>query len=51
VEVISRHKNADLIMNNAFWLGVYPGISEEMIKHVKKMINFFLNIYNLERLA
>jgi len=42
VEVISRHKNADLIMNNAFWLGVYPGISKEMINYVKKTLESFI---------
>jgi len=45
VEVISRHKNADLIMNNAFWLGVYPGISEEMMRYVKETIKKFMNSY------
>jgi len=31
-------------MNNAFWLGVYPGISEEMIKYVKKTIVNFIKL-------
>jgi len=42
VEVISRHKNADLIMNNAFWLGVYPGINKEMIVYIKNKTLIFI---------
>ncbi|MCJ7740441.1 lipopolysaccharide biosynthesis protein RfbH [Candidatus Microgenomates bacterium] len=34
--------NADIIMNNAFWIGVYPGIDDEMIKYIKKTFNNFL---------
>lgn len=41
-KIIGDHKNADLIMSNAFWLGVYPGINEEMIAYVKKTITDFL---------
>ena len=41
-KIIGDHKNADLIMNNAFWLGVYPGIDYEKIKYVKKVTSLFL---------
>jgi CDP-4-dehydro-6-deoxyglucose reductase, E1 len=34
--------NADLIMNNAFWIGVWPGIGEKEIKYIKATINKFL---------
>jgi len=35
-------------MNNAFWLGIWPGIDGEMIKYVEETINSFLkNILNL----
>ncbi len=44
-KIIGDHKNADLIMSNAFWLGVYPGISEEMMVYVKKTIATFLITY------
>lgn len=36
--------NADIVMSNAFWLGVWPGINEEMLKYVKKTIERFINI-------
>lgn len=44
-KIIGDHKNADLIMNNAFWLGVFPGISEEMIKYISIKIDSFIKLY------
>lgn len=35
-------KNADIVMNNAFWLGVFPGITDEMMGYVKKTLGGFL---------
>ncbi len=35
--------NTDYIMNNTFFLGTYPGLSQEMIEHVLKEIGSFLN--------
>lgn len=43
--IIGRLENADMIMNNALWLGVFPGISDEMIDYVKKQLKKFLEIY------
>lgn len=43
-KIISDHKNADLIMNNAFWLGVWPGINKEMISYVKKTTKEFIKM-------
>lgn len=34
--------NADLIMNNAFWIGVWPGIGEKEIEYIKATLNKFL---------
>ena len=34
--------NADIVMNNAFWLGVWPGITNEMIEYVKETIEKFI---------
>jgi len=35
-------ENTDLVMNNLFWTGVYPGINDEMIKYVEKKIKEFI---------
>jgi CDP-6-deoxy-D-xylo-4-hexulose-3-dehydrase len=35
-------KNTDLVMNNLFWIGVYPGLSYSMLSYMKDtMDNFF----------
>ena len=40
--VVGKQKNADTIMNSAFWLGVWPGITKEHITYMKKTIQTFL---------
>ncbi len=35
-------KNTDLIMTNTFWIGVYPGLTEEMIAYMIKSIKEFV---------
>lgn len=34
-------KNTDLVMENLFWIGVYPGITEERLNYVIKVMNKF----------
>jgi len=35
-------KNTDLVMNNLFWIGVYPGLTKPMLSYVKSVLhNFF----------
>jgi Predicted pyridoxal phosphate-dependent enzyme apparently involved in regulation of cell wall biogenesis len=36
-------KNTDSVMNNLFWMGVYPGITEEKMNYVIKVLKEFLN--------
>lgn len=36
--VIGDLHNTDYIMNNTFWVGVYPGMSDEMIDYMAKII-------------
>jgi len=40
--VIGEHKNADTIMNSAFWLGVWPGIKGKDLIYIKKKVKEFL---------
>jgi len=38
-------KNTDFIMNNTFWIGVYPGFTEKIINYILEIIDeFFKNI-------
>ena len=36
--------NTDVIMNNTFWIGVYPGLTEEMLDYAATQIELFLGI-------
>ena len=40
--VYGNLKNTDFIMNNTFWLGVYPGLSSEMIEYIIDKIDKFI---------
>ncbi|MFA5108972.1 MAG: lipopolysaccharide biosynthesis protein RfbH [Patescibacteria group bacterium] len=35
-------KNTDEVMNNTFWIGVYPGLTKEMLNYVIKSFGEFL---------
>lgn len=38
-------ENTDIVMNNLFWIGVYPGITEEKMKYILEIFeNFFRDI-------
>jgi len=39
-------KNADEIMNNTFWIGVYPGLTKEMLDYVVDSFGKFINNHN-----
>ena len=36
--VVGGLENTDFIMNNTFWIGVYPGMTDEMIDYMAKVI-------------
>ena len=40
--VIGDLKNSDLVMTNTFWLGVYPGLTSEMLEYVSDVIHEFV---------
>ena len=37
--VVGTLKNSDFVMNNVFWIGVYPGLTEEMLAFVSDTIH------------
>jgi CDP-6-deoxy-D-xylo-4-hexulose-3-dehydrase len=42
--VIGDLKNSDLIMNNTFWLGVYPGLTQDMLTYVSDVIHEYVKV-------
>ena len=36
--IVGELTNTDIIMNNSFWVGVYPGMTDEMIDYMADMI-------------
>jgi CDP-6-deoxy-D-xylo-4-hexulose-3-dehydrase len=42
---IGSLKNTDLVMNNLFWIGVYPGINKSGMDYVIKVFDNFLNSF------
>jgi CDP-6-deoxy-D-xylo-4-hexulose-3-dehydrase len=41
--VVGDLDNTELIMNNTFWVGVYPGMTDEMIDYMAKVIRDAVN--------
>lgn len=41
--VVGELKNTDIIMNNTFWIGTWPGIDDECIEYVINTIKNFFN--------
>jgi CDP-6-deoxy-D-xylo-4-hexulose-3-dehydrase len=41
--VVGNLENTDLIMNNTFWIGVFPGLTKNMINYVIEQFNIFMN--------
>ena len=44
--VVGDLANTDAIMNNTFWLGVYPGLTDQMLQHVVMVLKGFLEHRN-----
>ena len=40
--VVGELKNTDFAMNNVFWIGVYPGLTNEMLDHVAETVFSFV---------
>jgi CDP-6-deoxy-D-xylo-4-hexulose-3-dehydrase len=41
--IVGEMKESDIIMNNAFWLGVWPGINKERMDYIKRLVERFLS--------
>lgn len=44
--VVGELKNTDRIMNNTFWIGVYPGMSDEKLAYIVDKIGCFVLSYD-----
>ena len=42
--IIGELKNTDVIMKSSFWVGVYPGMTREMLEYISEVIHEALNI-------
>ncbi len=42
-EIHDDLKNADFVMNNTFWIGVYPGLEDSMIEYIDEKLNHFFS--------
>jgi len=40
--VVGELKNTDVVMNHTFWVGVYPGLTEQMIAYVIETVTTFV---------
>lgn len=43
---VGELKNSDKIMNDGFWIGVYPGITREMLNYVQKCFDEFFKKFS-----
>ncbi len=43
--LVGSLKNTDLVMNNLFWIGVYPGIDPEKIEYILAAFKNFFKIF------
>ena len=39
--VVGELTNTDLIMNNTFWIGVFPGLTKDMLDYISKSFKDF----------
>ena len=39
--VVGDLKMTDFVMNNGFWIGVYPGMTQDMLQHMINTIKEF----------
>jgi CDP-6-deoxy-D-xylo-4-hexulose-3-dehydrase len=42
--VVGSLKNSDIVMNQTFWIGVWPGLTEEMLSYIVENIHLLFKI-------
>ena len=42
--IVGELKMTDFVMNNGFWIGVYPGMTDEMIDYMAKVVIEAVNV-------
>ncbi len=42
-EVVGELKNSDIVMNDTFWVGVYPGLTNEMLEYMAGTFDSFIS--------
>lgn len=42
--ISGKLENTDMVMNNTFWVGVYPGLSETMLDYIATQVESFFGI-------
>lgn len=42
IKIVGKLTNSDKIMNDGFWIGVYPGITDQMTNYVLKVFKEFI---------
>ncbi len=45
-KVVGDLPNTDKIMNDSFWVGIYPGMSKEVVEYMARMIREFVKKYD-----
>lgn len=43
--IVGGLENTDVVMENAFWVGVYPGMTEEKIDYMMEIIKSYFSLY------
>jgi CDP-4-dehydro-6-deoxyglucose reductase, E1 len=42
--IVDSLKNTDFVMNNLFWIGVYPGLTKDMVDYIEQCFKEFIRI-------
>ncbi len=49
--VVGNLKNTDFVMNNVFWIGLYPGLTEEMLNYTIDSVTSFTRKLHTQQMA